>query len=233
MQLRTTGASRTDQGVHARGQCVHFDVLPEKQFDDFAQFEYSCNRMLPDDIRIFNVTRAPLGNSEQLAQDRLFHATTSSTGKLYSYRFCTAPFIEPNQRNYCTHVWYPVDISLFEHCLSLFVGTHDFTAFANQVEQTLKVFNEKNIQLRRERTVESIRLIDEGAGYYRVEFRIRSALYRMIRNIVGTSLRVAAGDMPLTQLQQLLAEAPSRIQNPAKSAPPQGLCLEHVYYDHY
>jgi tRNA pseudouridine38-40 synthase len=88
------------------------------------------------------------------------------------------------------------------------------------------------------RTVHSVTLTQEdpllqGAGYYRVDFRIDSAIYRMIRNLVGAGLCVASGDMGIDAMRQLLADAPFRVENKAMSAPACGLTLEHVFYDHY
>jgi tRNA U38,U39,U40 pseudouridine synthase TruA len=70
-------------------------------------------------------------------------------------------------------------------------------------------------------------------GYYRVDFRIDSAIYRMIRNIVGSSLFVASGAISIEFMTQLLIDAPFRVENKAMSAPACGLTLEHVFYDHF
>jgi tRNA U38,U39,U40 pseudouridine synthase TruA len=82
--------------------------------------------------------------------------------------------------------------------------------------------------------VNSISLVDEGGGYYRVDVHVESALYRMIRNIVGSSFDVACGQMSLQTLKRLLEDASaSRQDNKAQSAPPEGLALEMVFYDNY
>jgi tRNA pseudouridine38-40 synthase len=233
MPIRCTGASRTDHGVHAKAQCIHFDLPPEKDIQDVRFFEHSFNRMLPGDIRIYNLTAAPPGNSEQLRDSKLFHSTTSTSGKLYIYRFCTNEFVDPSLRNYCTHFYRTFNMDLFEQSLLQFEGTYDFTAFANSVERTEKRYEGLNLSFNTARTVQSVKLVDEGGGYYAVHFNIVSALYRMVRNMVGASMCVAEGRMSLEKLVWLLQEAPGRTENPSKSAPPQGLWLEHVYYDHY
>lgn len=234
INTRTAFASRTDLGVHARGQVFHFDLEPHMlnpgQFD---QFEYQFNCMLPPDVKVFNLSYAPLGNDEQAAVGDIFHSTASSTGKLYIYRFCTNKFVDPIFRNYYSHFYRPMDMAVFEKCLQQFVGTHDFRAYANRIEKLVQDFNYRGREVDTFRKVKSIKLVDEGKGYYRVEFNIQSALYRMIRNIVGTSMWVAIGEMDLERLIKLLVEAPSRTQNQAMSAQAQGLTLEHVYYDHY
>jgi tRNA pseudouridine38-40 synthase len=193
------------------------------------------NRMLPDDIRIYNLTLAPNGNAEQILSNDPFHATKSACGKLYIYKFCTNPIVEPTLRKYCAHAYLKIDLILLEECLSYFVGTHNFRAYGNKIENSIKDFEKKlYINFTSIRTVNSIRLIKEDKdGYYRIEFNIKSALYRMIRNIVGTSLEVAAGRMSLQELKTLLDDAPDRTKNKAKSAPPEGLSLDHVFYDNY
>ena len=231
-RVRVTGAGRTDQGVHARGQAIHFDV--PAVISDVAHFEHSFNRMLPGDVRIFNLTAAPPGNQLQRSVGEPFHAIKSAVGKLYVYRFTTNAFMDPMLRNYCTHVYLPVNLDLFRECLSIFQGTHDFRAFGNRVEQSEKDFEDKlYVDYNTVRTINSVHFVDEGRGYYRIEFDIQSAIYKMIRNIVGTSLHVAAGNMPIDALQTLLLTSPPRNDNIAMPAPPQGLTLEHVYYDHF
>ncbi len=114
----------------------------------------------------------------------------------------------------------------------MYVGTHDFRAFANRVEHTYRDYQEKgDYDFSTIRTVNWIKFIDEGDDFYRVDVHLGSALYRMVRNIIGSSLYVATGQMDVDKLTYLLKEAPTRQNNKAKSAPPEGLTLEEVYYD--
>jgi tRNA pseudouridine38-40 synthase len=230
MQIRATGSSRTDLGVHSHGQAVHID-LP--QIMDPGHFEYSMNRLLPNDIKLYNVTLAPPGNAEQALVNEPWHATKSAIGKLYSYRFCTNKFVDPMKRKYCAHVFYPVDLAFLEELLQCFVGSHNFKSYANRIEQTSRDFEERSVEFSTMKTIHSIRLVDDGDGYYHVDFHIQSALYKMIRNIMGTALDVANGRYSKDWILYLLEHAPSRNDNKSKSAPPEGLCLEHVFYDHY
>jgi tRNA pseudouridine38-40 synthase len=229
-----TGASRTDLGVHSRGQAIHFDVWNQPACEDLPRLEYEMNRMLPDDVRLFNISSVP---TFQENIDERWHATKSATGKLYVYQFCTNAFVDPMKRRYYTHVYQPTDLDKLEECLHVFEGTHNFQAYANRVERLAKEREEKNKELDTMRTVNSIKLVREAdnPGYYRIEVNLQSALYKMVRNIVGSSLHVAQGGAGLdfASLQTLLHEARDRDDNKAKPAPPEGLCLEHVYYDHY
>lgn len=222
-KIKAVGAGRTDFGVHARGQAIHMDLPP---VDDLKKLEFVLNRLLPDDIRLFNLSTAPL------TQPR-WHATSSAIGKLYSYRFCTNAFVEPMKRRYTAHAYFPLNLTLLNECLQLFVGTYDFNAFANRVTKTTRDYESKSIIFLTTRTVYSITLVEEGGGYYRVDFHLKSALYRMVRNIMGSCFLVAAGQMDRGHLEYLIREAPSRLENKAGSAPPEGLTLEHVYYEQF
>ena len=255
--VRITGASRTDAGVHARGQAIHFDL---NVCDiDCRRLEYTLNRMLPDDVKLYNISIAPTRELER------FHATSSALSKIYTYHICTNSFVEPILRNYCTHLYMPLNMPLLEKALWEFVGTHDFISFGNQIEHTFKSHHRRAIKknslvtddvfLDREshqeslagdapdapfytttRTIYDIRLqpsVVHGEGYYRIDFHIQSALYQMIRNILGTAVLVAAGRMSLSQLRDLVRTAPGRRHNPAKALAPHGLTLEHVFYEDF
>ena len=91
------GASRTDSGVHARGQAAHVD-LPYV-VEDVDLLKHQLNRMLPDDVRINCVRAAPPGG------EKPWHAIACSTGKRYSYRM-TARYgsQDPLERLYRAHV---------------------------------------------------------------------------------------------------------------------------------
>jgi tRNA pseudouridine38-40 synthase len=229
--IKVTGASRTDHGVHSRGQVIHFDI-PSLLYET-NQFEYSINRLLPDDIKLYNTSIAPLGNPSQVLLDESFHATKSANSKLYAYRFCTNKYVDPMKRHHCIHAYFPVNLDKLNTCLQYFIGSHDFRAFSNRIERSVKDFDSKDIEFSTIRQIYSITLNDEGGGYYRVDFHIQSALYRMIRNIMATAFDVASGRFSVEWMLHLLHDAPSRIENKSRSAPPEGLCLEHVYYDNY
>ena len=230
-KISVIGASRTDTGVHSRGQAIHFDV--EKPIENIQNFEFTMNRVLPDDIRIYNVTLAPSGTPEQTLDNELWHATKSSIGKLYSYTFCTNKYVDPMLRKYCGHMYFPVDIQLLEKSLKLFEGTHDFSAFSNQVDRKRIEFANKNMSYSTIKTIYSIDLIplndygsltnlnsnsfhrsskgpnhlydhNSNSGYYRIDIYLNSALYRMVRNIVWACAYTAAGMMKFEDLQSLI-----------------------------
>jgi len=90
-------------------------------------------------------------------------------------------------------------------------------------------------------------LVDEGDGKYRIDFLLKGALYKMVRNMMGTALEVAQGRMAESKMLELLHHAGPEIRseddgdgkvlqfvrndNKCKPAPPQGLTLERVFFD--
>lgn len=232
--IKVTGASRTDQGVHAQGQAFHFDLFDHEVLTDFKHLEFSLNRMLPTNIRVFNITTAPWGDHRQVRAGELFHATGSAIAKRYIYRYCTHDYVDPLRRNYYSHFYHKADWDVFHDSLQLYVGTHNFSSFANKAEVIQREYEEKKfVEYDPIRTIYSIDHIDEGKGYYRIEVFLESALYKMVRNLIGSSLWTARGVFTMSELEALIHEAPGRNANCAKPAPPEGLTLDHVFYDHY
>jgi tRNA pseudouridine38-40 synthase len=194
--------------------------------------------MLPDDIRVSCIEPAPaqqrlVYNSDAHAAhaDKPWHAIYCASGKLYSYRMSTTRNHDPQERLYRYHEWraarFGFDIAAFERAVSVFVGTHDFTSFANAAppaggHQLTPVLRDPV------RTVQRVAVIDEGGGRYRADFRITGALYKMVRNMVGAALAVGCGKLTVDDIVSLL-EAKDRTLAP-QSAPAHGLCLEEVHY---
>ena len=75
--VRVVAAGRTDTGVHARGQAIHFDVAGERFGDDPAAFQRAVNSMLPHDVRLDQLERA----LEHDPEGRLWHSIYWATGK--------------------------------------------------------------------------------------------------------------------------------------------------------
>ena len=132
------------------------------------------------------------------------------------------------------------------------MGTHDFRAFGNKIESTNRDYRAAHeagslsscsiTEVNTLRTVHSVDVIAEGDGYWRVEFHLQSALNRMVRNMVGSSLAVAVGHLAREEVVRLLHQEPSsatqgtpctRWDLKARPAPPEGLTLEHVYYERH
>lgn len=245
--VRVVGASRTDTGVHARGQAVHFDIPAEQGLgrnDDVQKLQFTLNQMLPSDIRISNVSLAPQivrarfsdgyqseGDDNAEAKYRQWHAMYNAKGKLYSYRICTGPICDPLERLYRHFEWraakFGFSEDLFKQATHKFIGSHDFSAFTNN-SCTPPGF-ERPVLINPVRTVRTADVIKEKEDMYRIDFSIDGAMYRMIRNIVGTILDVSCGRMELSSIDDLFLSKDRRLV--PKSAPAKGLCLENVFYD--
>lgn len=247
--VRVVGASRTDAGVHARGQAFHIDMpheFPCSEIEHFNKLEYVLNQMLPPDIRVTRLGRAPVYKSRTSKDDpdnlhemdwiertHLWSAMYDSVGKLYSYRFSVGPILDPMLRLYCYHEWRASKFGFCEQRLhnaaDKFVGTHDFTAFANSFSRPLGI--KAPVEINPYRTVHSINILKESADVFRLEFHIDGAFYKMIRNVMGTILDIACYQRDVECIEHLLKSRDR--QQVSKSAPARGLCLEEVFYDNW
>lgn len=202
-----TGAGRTDAGVHALGQVGHF-VFPERI--DTHIFLRSINGLLPPDIRIKSIEEVP----------QAFHARRSATGKIYHYHLHYAKIANPFTRLYSWHVLEKIDLSLLEAATLYFLGEHDFTSFANEAHKGCAAKDPV-------RTIQSIVLLPEE-GAICLAFEGNGFLYKMVRNIVGTLVRVAMGKRPIESIPDIFAAKDRRLADQA--APPHGLFLKQVFY---
>jgi tRNA pseudouridine38-40 synthase len=247
--IKVVAASRTDAGVHARGQAIHFDVPSRVRIKnvDLAHLCHSLNDMISTDISIWNLQRAPSTVMKPISQSKFemkgvieveygeyqWNVLFDSTKKLYSYRLSLAPVMDPIQR---WTRWHPphateINIDLLTSVLSNYIGTHDFRAFAGAIERTEKC---SGISISTIRTVFSVNIIKEDdLGNYRIDFVIKGALYKQIRNMVGTALDVSRGELSYKDFLRLLRQdcTLTRIDNCCRPAPPEGLSLEYVFFD--
>jgi tRNA pseudouridine(38-40) synthase len=217
-----------------------WDVSP------IRRFEHTLNEILPNDIRVFNLSVAPEDDDQQTSslfeRNERFHASISALAKTYEYQFTLNPLHDPKYRHFTTFFPYQhhFDTEIFRFCLDQFIGTHDFSAFADRLNPQGQEADD-SIEISPIRTVYSIEMVshtDEStgqcSGHYTIKFHLKSALYRMIRNMVGTCVQVATGVLPLRQfLKFITTPGLRRCDNKAKAAPPEGLCLQHVFYKNF
>ena len=198
------GASRTDAGVHALGQCAHFDTdsrIPGEKFS------YAVNTMLPPDIRVSRSQDAPEG----------FHARFSARGKRYRYLFYDAPHAGALNRLTHAHSIYPLDDHLMQKEACALLGTHDFAAFAasgSVVRDTVRTIWRADVT----RSGNDVTLIIEGNGF----------LYNMVRIIAGTLRDIGSGKLESGALAQAI-ETGNRLDL-GVTAPAYGLTLMEVFY---
>lgn len=200
------GASRTDAGVHALGQVIHFDY-PNKL--DPTKMKMALNSLMPLDIEFTEVKTI----------DQEFHARFSAHEKTYSYRVDRGRFVDPFKRFYTTHYPYPIKIDLIKAALNDVVGTHDFTSFAASGGQAVN----------KVRTITEARVYeDEKANELIFRFTGDGFLYNQIRIMVGVLLEIGNQRRPVDDFLRLY-EVKDR-KEARWTTPASGLYLEKVHY---
>lgn len=205
--ITVVGSGRTDAGVHAEGQTAHFTTASPI---DFKRLLLSSNALLPHDIRILDAVEAPSD----------FHARFDAAGKIYHYRLHLAPSNDPFKRLYSYHIPYALDLDSLRKAAKRFIGTHDFTSFANEADRGCAGKNPV-------RALHRLDVVDEEGGV-RLEFEGEGFLYKMVRNIVGALLDVARGKLSEEEIPAIFASRDRRAAPMA--APAHGLCLIKVLY---
>lgn len=205
--VKLIGAGRTDAGVHATGQVAHFRCDRDI---DFYTFLGSLNGILDPDIRVHHASFV----------DADFHSQYSAKSKIYHYHICLKRFHDPSTRLYRLHLREPIDIPLLKKAAPLFVGTHDFTSFANKAHEGAASRSPV-------RTIKRLDVV-ESDELLTLEYEANGFLYKMVRNITGTLLKVATHKLGLEEIQPIF-EAKDRRRS-ALAAPANGLFLVHVEY---
>ncbi|MCB1111832.1 MAG: tRNA pseudouridine(38-40) synthase TruA [Chlamydiales bacterium] len=201
-------ASRTDAGVHARGQVVNFFT---ENSVDLNKLMLSVNSLLPDAIKVMLCTEA----------DSRFHPTIDAKRKQYRYYICLGPAQYPEYRHFSWHCPYPLDRQTMEHAKEQLIGEHDFSAFCNVKK------NESYENLYRK--LERIAVEDLPDNRLCIIVEGEAFLYKMVRNIVGTLVYVGRGKISLKKIGSII-ENKDRTEA-GMTAPAHGLTLHHVDYE--
>lgn len=199
-----TGASRTDAGVHALGQCAHFDtqsrIPPEK-------YPFVLNTLLPPDIRVHAGRAVPDG----------FHARFMTCGKLYTYRIWNDRHASALRRFTHAHAPLPLDLETMRRAALTLLGRHDFAAFqaaGGTAKTTVRTVRDVSLT----RVGSELTVTVEGDAF----------LYNMVRIIVGTLLEIGQGRRGEDAFVRALASG-SRLDL-GVTAPAHGLELTRVDY---
>nr|WP_263323863.1 tRNA pseudouridine(38-40) synthase TruA [Neobacillus sp. Marseille-Q6967] len=202
--IKISASGRTDAGVHAKGQVIHFDSslpIPEQKW------RIALNSLLPDDISVLSV--------EKVNPD--FHSRFDATGKEYRYFLYLSSNRNPFQRHFASHYPYPLDLDPIKEACQYLLGTHDFSSFCSaKTEIEDKV-----------RTIETIDILEDD-GVVTFRFIGNGFLYNMVRILVGTLLEVGSGNRKPEDVKEILAKADRRYAG--KTAPAHGLYLWKVFY---
>ena len=195
------GSGRTDAGVHASGQVIHFD-LPE-YWTDLEKLKLNLNRKLHD-ISIKHIT--------QVSDD--FHARFSAKKRLYRYVFKTTKPSVFEQR----HISYYDTFDTFKliEALKCFEGKHDFEYFRKTGSHTHTTI--RKIYMTRYK---------EYHGYHLIYFQANGFLRSQVRMMVDMAMSYAKGEISLVQLKEQLN---CQKKHSTKLAPQEGLYLAKVLY---
>lgn len=198
------GASRTDAGVHAYGQTATFSVdltVPT------AKMMFAWNNILPDDILIRSLEEITFP----------FHPRFDVAQKTYWYHFfLEAPLPPFNHWGY--HIKKPFDFEKLDQALQLFVGKHDFRAFASDVTGKSSIRIIDNITRDFNEQLQAHRIIVQG----------KSFLHCMIRRIVGASFEVALNRTDYATMKHIFDTKNPNHALP--NAPAHGLMLYEIKY---
>ena len=197
--IRVTGGSRTDSGVHALGNVAVFDTEAKMPAEKFS---YALNQRLPEDIRI--------QESRQVPPD--FHPRRCFLKKKYEYRIYNAEFPMPVKRLYAYFTYVPLDERRMREAAAFLIGEHDFKSFCSAgtaAESTVRTIYD--LQVCREGEEIVIRVT--GNGF----------LYNMVRIIAGTLIEAGRGNLEPAEVKTILEKKDRACAGP--TAPANGLTL--------
>jgi tRNA pseudouridine38-40 synthase len=202
--IEATCAGRTDRGVHALGQVVHFDTGSERTPRAWV---LGANTRLPPAIALQWAGEVDGG----------FHARHSALRRQYRYCILNRSARSGLQRLHVAWMHRPIDAAAMQCAAQVLLGEHDFSAFRS-------VECQSKTPVRRIDTLHVRRTGD----YVWFEITANAYLHHMVRNIVGTLLDVQGESDPATAMRAILASGDRRLAG--ATAPPGGLYLWHVEY---
>ena len=203
--IKVMCAGRTDAGVHASAQVVHFDTSAQRPL---RAWTHGGNMNLPDDVAI------------QWAHpvDEKFHARFSATARRYRYVIFNHPMRPALMDKEVSWNYRPLDISKMQQAAGYLLGTHDFSslrAASCQANSPIRTMHHLNVI---------------GAGDYIVlDVRANAFLHHMIRNLAGLLMKIGASEAPPEWALEVLMAQDRRV-SPA-TAPPYGLYFVDAEYD--
>jgi tRNA pseudouridine38-40 synthase len=197
-------AGRTDKGVHALGQVVHFDSAAQRSEQAWL---LGCNSHLPADIRVNWVQ----------AVDSHFHARFSAIARRYQYMIYNQRLKTALWNQYTSHCYYLLNEKNMHSAAQSLIGEHDFSSFRATSCQAKSA----------RREVQHIR-VKRKECYVIIDIQANAFLHHMVRNISAVLMTIGAGKKPIAWAQEVLLAHDRRAAD--VTASPNGLYLYQVFY---
>lgn len=202
--IEVTCAGRTDTGVHAVGQVVHFDTDVKRPIQAWIA---GSNTYLPQDVCV---------RWAKVVSDQ-FHARYSAESRTYRYIIVDEPIRPALFRRHATWQFRKLCTERMAEASQALLGEHDFTSFRSSDCQALTP----------RRYVRSIDITRQEPHIY-IDITANAFLHHMVRNIVGVLIRIGNKKMPVTWAKEVLDARDRRLG--AETAPPYGLYFMRVHY---
>lgn len=198
-------AGRTDTGVHATTQVIHFDTTAQRNSEVWL---LGGNAQLPADVRVLWCQEV----------NETFHARFSAQSRCYQYLIYNHPFHSAILQNQVTWFKHKLDVCRMQQAADLLMGEHDFSSFRSSDCQA-------NTPHRR---IHHFQVHTRGS-LIMLEVAANAFLHHMVRNMVGVLMEIGRGRQPIRWVTELLAKR-DRSQA-AATAPADGLYLMEVAYE--
>lgn len=204
-EIKVTGASRTDAGVHSLGNVCIFDTNTRMPAEKIS---YALNQRLPEDIVV----------QDSCEVDEDFHPRFSKSRKTYEYRILNRRFRMPTRRLDTYFYHHPLDAARMQQAAQYLVGEHDFKSFcAVNAQSQTSVRTIYRCEVTRENDIITISVT--GNGF----------LYNMVRIIAGTLIKVGCGELEPEAMNDILAACDRSAAGP--TAPAHGLTMIGLEYE--
>ena len=203
-KIKVIASGRTDSGVHAEAQVVHFKTKSKIPLEKMVR---GLNHYLPEDLAVTGIQTVPAS----------FHAQRSAKWKTYEYRIFNSSVRSPLKRTRSFFVPYPLHVSKMKRAARLLQGKHDFRIFeasGSRRKSAVRTIREFDIK----KMGNDIMITVEANGF----------LYNMVRSLVGTLIEIGRGRMTLSGLKAVLVSKNRSQIGP--TAPAHGLTLKRVSY---
>lgn len=213
--ITTTCAGRTDAGVHAAEQVIHFDTELDRPMSSWVR---GLNAHLPSSIAVRWAHAVHVKNEIDLQGEQDFHARFSARSRTYHYLLYNHPVRSPLWVGKAGWVFRPLDLQKMHDAAQSLVGKHNFSAFRSvdcQAKSPVKTMHRISLSQRDHMVV--------------VTFQASAFLHHMVRNIVGSLVYVGTGRQPVDWVMSLIAQKNRHLAAPTFS--PDGLYLAKIEYD--